>query len=293
MWSDVSGQVIASPSYGLEVNHLLVDAANDNNLEQLMNEPTRGLNTLDLLFSSEPSFISEAQVIPGISDHLAITFSLCTNAKLPTKPLDHFSLLFDKANLTAIKNDILHFQGHFLSSDLTTNNCESNWLNFKHMLDTTIDTNIPKVFHKSNNRLPWINHSIRQKMKQRKKLYNKAKRLHSQEAWSKYCTLKNTIIEDINQAHERYQNDLFNRQADIHHKKFWRYIKKLRKDQVGVPPLSINNTTLQNPKEKAEALNNQFYSVFTRENLSYWSCLSNNASYLDFYCWHQRTAYTA
>ena len=89
--------------------------------------------------------------------------------------------------------------------------------------------------------------------------------MHSQEAWSKYCTLKNTIIEDINQAHERYQNDLFNRQADIHHKKFWRYIKKLRKDQVGVPPLSINNTTLQSPKEKAEALNNQFYSV---ENLS-------------------------
>ena len=91
---------------------------------------------------------------------------------------------------------------------------------------------------------------IRQKIKQRKKLYNKAKRLHSQEAWSKYCTLKNTII-----AHERYQNDLFNRQADIHHKKFWRYIKKLYKDQVGVPPLSINNATLQNPKEKAEALN--------------------------------------
>ena len=161
LWSDGSGQVIASPSYGLEVNHLLVDTANDNNLEQLINEATRGLNTLDLLFSSEPSFISEAQVIPGISDHLAITFSLCTNAKLPTKPLDHFSLLFDKANLTAIKNDILHFHDHFLSSDLTTNDCESNWLNFKHMLATTIDTNIPKVFHKSHNHLPWINHSIR------------------------------------------------------------------------------------------------------------------------------------
>ena len=97
------------------------------------------------------------------------------------------------------------------------------------MLATTIDMNIPKVLHKSNNCLPWINRSIRQKMKQRKKLYNKAKRLHSQEAWSKYCTFKDIIIEDINQAHERYQNDLFNGQADIHHKKFWRYIKKLCK----------------------------------------------------------------
>ena len=55
----------------------------------------------------------------------------------------------------------------------------------------------------------------------------------------KHCTLKNTMIEGINQAHERYQNDLFNGQTDIHHKKFWRHIKKLRKDQVGVPSLSI------------------------------------------------------
>ena len=125
------------------------------------------LNTLDLLFLSEPSFILKAQVIP---DHLAITFSLCTNAKLPTKPLNHFSLLFDKTNLSAIKNDILHFQDHFLTTNLTTNDCESNWLNFKHMLATTgtIDINIPKVLHKSNSHLTWINHSIHQKMKQRK-----------------------------------------------------------------------------------------------------------------------------
>ena len=95
------------------------------------------------------------------------------------------------------------------------------------MLITTIDMNIPKVLHKSNSHLSWLNYNIRQNKKQRKKLYNKSKRLQFQEAWSKYH----------NQAHERYQNDLFNGKADIHHKKFCRCIKKLRKDQVGVPPL--------------------------------------------------------
>ena len=52
------GQIHSNPSYGLEVNHSLVDTINDDNLEQLVNEPTRGANILDLLFSSHPSFIS-------------------------------------------------------------------------------------------------------------------------------------------------------------------------------------------------------------------------------------------
>ena len=65
------------------------------------------------------------------------------------------------------------------------------------------------------------------------------------------------------------QNNLFNGQADIHLRNFGgSYIKKLHKDRVGVSPLSTNNTTLQNPKEKAEDLKNKFHSVFTKENLS-------------------------
>ena len=33
-------------------------------------------------------------------------------------------------------------------------------------------------------------------------VYNKAKRLQSQEAWSQYSISKNKIIEEINRAHE-------------------------------------------------------------------------------------------
>ena len=169
---------------------------------------------------------------------------------------DHYSLHFDK-QFDSNKNDILQFQDHFLASDLTLNDPESDWLSFKHMLTTTINENIPKKLHKSNRHLPWINHSIQQQMRQRKKLYNKAKRLQSQEAWSQYHISKNKIIEEINQAHERYQNNLFDGQTDTHHnlERFCRYIKKLRKDQSGVSSLTIND----NPEEKAGALNNQLY----------------------------------
>ena len=48
--------------------------------------------------------------------------------------------------------------------------------------------------------------------------------------------MKNEIIKEINQAHETYQNSLFDSQTNSHH---WRYIKKLCKDQTGVILLTV------------------------------------------------------
>ena len=44
-------------------------------------------------------------------------------------------------------------------------------------------------------------------------------------------------------------------------------IKSLHKDHVGVPALISNGKTLTDSLEKAEVLNNQFYSMFTDEDL--------------------------
>ena len=47
-------------------------------------------------------------------------------------------------------------------------------------------------------------------------------------------------------------------------KKDWKYIKALCKDPIGVTYLTVDDKALHNPKEKAEILNNQFYSVFKK-----------------------------
>ena len=50
-------------------------------------------------------------------------------------------------------------------------------------------------------------------------------------------------------------------------KHFWKYIKSLRKDHVEVPTLINNGKVITDSLEKAEALNNKFYSVFTDKHL--------------------------
>ena len=70
-------------------------------------------------------------------------------------------------------------------------------------------------------------------MQQRKQLYDKAKRYQTEEACAKYRKLKNEIIKEINQAHESYQNKLFDSQTDSHHKKFGNTSRHCIRIQLG------------------------------------------------------------
>ena len=51
-----------------------VDVLNDNILAQLLTEPTRGENTLDLFITNNESRILKLKTIPGISDHDGIVY---------------------------------------------------------------------------------------------------------------------------------------------------------------------------------------------------------------------------
>jgi hypothetical protein len=42
---------------------------NDNGLAQMVEEPTRGENTLDLVISNNPSCMTRVHTLPGISGH--------------------------------------------------------------------------------------------------------------------------------------------------------------------------------------------------------------------------------
>ena len=45
------------------------DILDDNGLIQMVEEPTRGENTLDLILTNNPSTFTRIETIPGISDH--------------------------------------------------------------------------------------------------------------------------------------------------------------------------------------------------------------------------------
>ena len=239
-WSDGS-TINPCPIYGHGINQLFLDTINEYGLEQLITQPTRGNNILDLVFSTQPNIISNLQIIPGISDHEAIFFHLGLATSLPVHETKHPILLYHKGNLNGLKPDMLEFQNQlqFMSTDPYSHNIETNWLRFKLTFNTAINKNIPQTTSKTQKYLLWLNSAIRKKMQKRKHLYNKAKSTGSEETWLSYRKIRNEITKEINETHKVYQEKLFHRDTNSNHKNFWRYIRRLRRDNTGVAPLKI------------------------------------------------------
>ena len=79
MWIDGHGSIKSDPAYGSEINSSFLDTLNDYDLEQLLDELTKNDQLLDLLLSIHPDIICHITVVPGISDHKAVTFSINCN----------------------------------------------------------------------------------------------------------------------------------------------------------------------------------------------------------------------
>ena len=50
-------------------NEMFLGVLADHHLTQMVKEPTRKGNILDLFLTSKPSYVTDVQIIPGISDH--------------------------------------------------------------------------------------------------------------------------------------------------------------------------------------------------------------------------------
>ena len=84
-----------NPIYGHEINSLFLDIINDCSLEQFVTSLTRGNNTLDLTFPSQP-IISDTSIVPEMSDHEAVLFTIHPKVKIPYTKLDHRIFLITK-----------------------------------------------------------------------------------------------------------------------------------------------------------------------------------------------------
>ena len=65
-WEDDS---ISAHRYPFVINELLINMPAECGCTQMVDFPTHESNTIDLFFTSHPSFIQQCTPLPGISDH--------------------------------------------------------------------------------------------------------------------------------------------------------------------------------------------------------------------------------
>jgi hypothetical protein len=131
-----------------------------------------------------------------------------------------------------------------------------------------IKDHIPHKRTFSKRRLPWIDAELRLQINQRDRAYKKWKK-HGTPALKQEARTKRRHVQRlIRRAYWNYLQDIFdpdgmeNPKANNKHKRFWAYIKSQRTSNVGVSSLRKDGVLYDNPRDKAQILNNQFYSAF-------------------------------
>ena len=151
-----------------ELTRKSVDSLSDNNLTQLITEPTRGPSTLDVFITSNETLISNTQVIPGLSDHEIVY------VKGDIKPIIHRQkrrkvTFYKKADWEGLRQHMANFTESFLVTDDSDLTADDLWQCFRVELNTASVKFISHKLAKSRNGLPYLTKDIKRLMRKRDK----------------------------------------------------------------------------------------------------------------------------
>ena len=204
----------------------LLSLINEHGLEQMQKQPTRINNVLDLYLTNHPSLVKSSDTIPGVSDHHMVIVDSDLKPKY-NRPKRRKVYKYNKANWSDVKTSVKDLSDSIISH--TEDDVDTKWTNLKKGLVKIMDDCIPSRMTSNKHNLPWINDRLRREIKRKHRLFQKAKKDNTQEAWDRYKQQKRTTQKDIRQAHWNHVNNRIEKQLDEGNSKpFWKYIKAKR-----------------------------------------------------------------
>ena len=186
------------------VENLLLDAINELGLHQMVRQPTREKNILDLVLCSDFDSVYNLQVNETFSkaDHSYITFSLKIRQSQDVKRTIYNYKRADwelmRAHAATIDWDLV-----LLDCD---GDCENAWIKLKHIIQNFVDLYVPTSVKSNKLNAPWITHNLKRMSRKKQRMWNKYKRsnqtVHSHE-YRSYCKTVHLAVTKERVSHER------------------------------------------------------------------------------------------
>ena len=244
-----------------DVQQQLLDIASSNCLSQVVEEPTRQGNVLDLCFTSNTSLVKSVSVIPGLSDHDAVIIDSII------KPVYHqfkkrSVLRYNKADWSKLKKDCTKLSTEVEERHHKKQDIHSLWGFFKTTLNSAIKEHIPSKITTFRNQVPWMNKDLKRMIKKKARLHKQAKKTKN---WSNFKFQQKITKKAFRKAEQDFVNKTIKEGLKENNTKpFWRFVKSKKQDNVGISPLLDKGRLESDNKRKAEILLGQFSSVFTK-----------------------------
>lgn len=136
-----------------QVQEKLVEMAEKHGLHQIHDQPTRGENLLDLVFTTNPTLFKASISIPGLSDHDMVLSDFCIRPFQVKKP-PRKCLLFNRANWDEMRRAATEISEQIVSQDKNGADVNALWETFRNQLPEATEKHIPSVLRSSRHRLP-------------------------------------------------------------------------------------------------------------------------------------------
>ena len=178
----------------------------DYNLVQIVTEPTRRDNVLDLILTSNPTLVSKVECIPGLSDHDIVLAEVAikpVQAKQQRRKIH----LYNKAEWTTFRSKLKDYQLKFLAEQ-HGRSADQLWSDFADKLDQLTDQCIPTKIIKGKPSLPWISREIKRLIHKRNKFYKSYRKTGNSQLREKYISLRHAIRKKTKDSHEAYLEGL-------------------------------------------------------------------------------------
>ena len=138
---------------------------------------------------------------------------------------------------------------------------------FKGRIHTIIDERVPSKMTQTRQTHPWMNRSIRRAIRRKQRAHKMSKRTGTKKDKDMYKKHQAEVQFEVRTAHKQYMQDVVSDSYKGNSKKFWSFIKSTGQESAEVSPLKNEDGFLEGDNQsKANILNSQFESVFTKED---------------------------
>ncbi|MEJ2259839.1 MAG: hypothetical protein P8X78_04945, partial [Nitrosopumilaceae archaeon] len=247
-----------------------------NGYEQLVTEPTRGANILDLILCNKPSLISTISVNNFFfpTDHKALGFEITANNTQTTKTEP--CLNFSKADFKAINVFLAQVNwGPLLES---YQSIQDKYDLFLEIISAAIQLYVP--IRKSGQRKQNLPKHIVRLVQRQKRLHALYKSTGSEADLSKWKSANQLARVAIRKFQQTKEDKIVKNRNE----NFWRLVSSRMKSKPSLPVLQSVNGKCTDSKSKADLLNKHFASVFItdkNENKCEGTCATGPVCKLD------------
>ena len=154
-------------------HNLFIDILANHGMSQIVDQWTRGENTLDLIAVNYLTLANRTEILPGISDHDAVFAEIDIRPKRYGQAKRKIPL-YKKADWEGIVSQIIT-TNQYIREHADSESTNSLWNKFKSDLHTAIEKHVPHKCCSSRNKPPWISAKIRNLLRSRDRLYLKSK----------------------------------------------------------------------------------------------------------------------